>query len=88
MSSCNNNPRSNFCNPHSEFNCHNKLHAGILGIFTPQEIAVGTHFHARQGTKTTPVVWPVEGEIWVSLSGNPVQPKNTYSCVVKVTDLA
>ena len=53
MSSWDTNPWSNFDDPHWELICHNKWHPGTLEISTPQEIAVGTHFHARHGTKTT-----------------------------------
>ena len=36
--------------------------AGTLEIATPLEKAVGTHFHARHGTKTTLVFLPVDEE--------------------------
>ena len=57
------------------------------------ELAVGTHFHVQHGTKTTPVFLPADAEpSWsllpslVSLlSGETVQPENTYSCIVNVT---
>ena len=47
----------------------------------------------EHGTKTTPVVLPADGEAScllppssVSLlSGNTVQPENTYSCILQVT---
>ena len=60
---------------------------------TPPEIAVGTHFHVRYGTKTIPVFLPVDGEVSWSLlpssvsllSSGTVQPENTYSCILKVT---
>ena len=62
-------------------------------MFIPSEIAVGTPFHARHGTKTAPVFLPVDGEAsWLLLpspfsflSGCPMQPENTYSCILKVT---
>ena len=46
------------------------------------------------GTKTTPVFLPAGGEAlwlllpsWVSLlSGGTVQPENTYSLILKITD--
>ena len=46
------------------------------------------------GTETTPVFLPADGEAFLSLppslvsflSGGTVQPENTYSCVLKVTD--
>ena len=48
----------------------------------------------EHGTKTTPVFLPADGEAsWLLLpssvsllSGGTVQPKNTYSCMLKVTD--
>ena len=57
------------------------------------EIAVGTYFHAQDGTKTIPVFSPGDGEAsWLLLpssvsllSGDTVQPENTYSYILKVT---
>ena len=43
------------------------LHLRTSKISTPPEIAVGTHFHARHGTKTTPVFLPADGEASWSL---------------------
>ena len=48
----------------------------------------------KHGTKTTPVFLPADGEAsWLLLSssvsllsGGIVQPKNTYSSILKVTD--
>ena len=48
----------------------------------------------EHGTKTTPVFLPADGEASWSLlpssvsllSGGTVQPENTYSCILKVTD--
>ena len=48
----------------------------------------------KHGTKTTPVFLPADGEAsWLLLpslvsllSGGTVQPENTYSCILKVTD--
>ena len=48
----------------------------------------------EHGTKTTLVFLPADGEASWSLlpslvsllSGNTVQPENTYSCILKVTD--
>ena len=38
-------------------------------FFTPPEIAVGTHFHAQNGTKTTPAFLLADGEpAFISLS--------------------
>ena len=62
-------------------------------IFTPLEIAVGTHFHEQCGTKTTPVLLTADGKASWSLlsslvpllSGGTVQPENTYSCLLKLT---
>ena len=73
--------------------CRNKWHPGTSEISTPSEIALGTHFYARHGTKTIPVFLPANGKaswllllISVSLlSGGTVQPENTYSCILKVT---
>ena len=61
-------------------------------ISTPPEIAVGTHFYAGTGTKTTSVFLPAGGEASWSLllssvsllSGGTVQPENIYSCIFKV----
>ena len=47
----------------------------------------------EHGTKTTPVFLPADGEAsWLLppslvflLSGNTLQPENTYSCILKVT---
>ena len=51
------------------------------------------HFHGQYGTKTTPLILPAAGAAsWLLLpslesllSGNIVQPENTYSCILKVT---
>ena len=93
MSSWDTNPWSNFCDLHWELICRSKWHPGTSEISTPSEIAVGTHFHSRHATKTTPVFLPADGEaswsllpISVSLlSGGTVQPESTYSCILKVT---
>ena len=62
------NPRSNFCDPHWEFIGHNKWHPETLEISTLPEIAVGTHYNARQGTKTILVFLPADGEAsWSAL---------------------
>ena len=82
-----------FDDPHWELICYNKWHPGNSEISTPPEIAVGTEFHARHGTKTIPIFLPVDGEAsWLLLpssvfllSGGTVQPENTYSCILKVT---
>ena len=38
-------------------------------------------------TKTTPVFLPVDEEAsWLLLPGGTLQPENTYSCKLKVTD--
>ena len=86
-------PSLNFCDPYWELICHNKSHPGTSEISTPLEIAIGTHFHARHGTKTNLVFSPADGEAsWLLLpssvsllSGGTVQPENTYSCILKVT---
>ena len=91
--SWNTNRWSNFCDPHWELTFRNKWHPGTLEISTPPEIAVETHFHARNGTKTTLVFLSADGETsWLLfpksislLSGGTLQPKNTYSCILKVT---
>ena len=57
----------NFCDPHWELICRNKWHPGTSEISTPPDIAVGTHFHAQHGTKTTPVFLPTDGEASWSL---------------------
>ena len=92
MSSWDTNPWSNFFDPHWELICRNKWHPGTSEISTPPEIAVGTHFHARHGTKTIPVFLPADGEASWSLlpssvsllSGSTVQPENTYSHILRV----
>ena len=86
MSSWDANPWSNFCDPHWELICCNKWHSG-----NSPEIAVGTHFHARCGTKTASVFLLVDGETsWLLLpssitllSCGTVQLENTYSCILK-----
>ena len=68
MSSWDTNLRGNICDPYWELICHNKLHPRTSKISKPTEIAVGTHFHAQQGTKTTLVFLPANGEIsWTLL---------------------
>lgn len=62
-----------------------------MEILTPLETA--TYLHGRHDSKTTPVVLLIEAEVSLSqlpslvtlLSGGALQPKNTYSCIVKVT---
>ena len=63
----------------SQRNCRNQLRhpslshieqecqESISEISTPPETAVGTHFHARHGTKTIPVFLPAYGEVSWSL---------------------
>ena len=66
---------------------------GTSEISTSLEIAEGTHFHAQHGTKTTIVFLSADGEASWSLlpssvyflSGGTVPPKDTYSCILKVT---
>ena len=66
---------------------------GTSKISTPPEIAVDARFHARHGTKTTPLFLQADGEASWSLlpssvsllSGGTVQPENTYSRIFKVT---
>ena len=51
------------------------------------------HFHGQHGTKTIPLFLPADGTAsWLLLpslesllSGDIVQPENTYSCILKVT---
>ena len=65
-----------------------------LEISLQPEIALATHFHAQHGMKTFLVFLPADGEaswlllpILVSLlSDSTVQPENTYSCILKVSD--
>ena len=93
MSSWDTNPWNHFCDPHSELISHNKWHPGTSEISTPPEIAVGTHFHVRHGTKTIPIFLPADREAsWSQipssvflLSGGRVQPESTYLCILKVT---
>ena len=92
MSSWDINPSSNFCDPDWELICHKKWHPGTSEISTPPKIAATAYFHAQHGTKTTLVFLPADGEASWSLlqssasllSGNTVQPENTYSCIFKV----
>ena len=94
MSSSDTNPWTNFCDPHWELIFCNKWHPWISKISTPTEIAVGTHFHMQPNTKATPVFSSADGEVsWLLppslvslLSGSTVQPENTCSCILKVTD--
>ena len=96
MSSWDTNPWKKFCDPHWELICCNKCHPATSEIFTPQELAVGTHFHVWHGTKTTPAFIPADGDAsWLLLpssvslpSGSTVQPENTYSCILTVTGQA
>ena len=61
-------PWSNFCDPHWELICRNKWQLATSGISISPEIAVGTHFYARHGTKTTPVLLPTDGKaFWLLL---------------------
>ena len=53
MGSWDTNPCSNFCEPHWVLICHYKWHPGSSEMSTLPEIAVGIHFHAQHGTKTT-----------------------------------
>ena len=50
------NPWSIFCDPYWELICRNKWHPRTSEISTPLEMAVGTHFHVRYGTKPIPVM--------------------------------
>ena len=73
--------------------CHNESQPETSEISTPSEIAVGTHFDAQYGTKTTLVFLSDDGETSWSLlpslvsllSCSTVQPENTYSSILKVT---
>ena len=86
MSSWDTNSWSNFCDPHWELIFHNKWHPGTLEKSKPPKMAVETHFHVWNGTKTSPVFLPVDGKAywlvhpgWVSLvSCGTVQPENNY----------
>ena len=86
-------PWSNFCDPHWKLICCNKWHPRTPEIFAPLQIAVGTHFQVRHGTKAAPVFLAADGEAsWLLLpssvslvSGGTVQPVNTYYCILKVT---
>ena len=81
---------SNFCDPQWELICHNECHSVTFEISTPPKKGVETNFHAWHGIL---VFLPVDGEATqlllpssVSLiSGNKVQPENTYSCIHKMT---
>ena len=75
--------------------CHNKWHPGTMETSTPPEIAVGTHFHARHGTKLPSIftcwwrsilVPTSKFDLLITVSGGTVQPENTYSCILKVID--
>ena len=86
------NPWNNFRDHHWKFICNNKLYLETLKSSTPLEIAIGTYFHIRHGTKTTPVFLFADREVfWLLLpssvsllSGSTVQPEDTYSCILKV----
>ena len=83
---------SNFCDLHWVLIFCNKWHPGTSGISTPLKIAVGTHFHAQNGTETIPVLLNADKKSLRPrslslLSGNKVQPENTYSYFVMVTGL-
>ena len=68
-------------------------HPGASEISTSPEIAVGTHFNVRHGTKTILVFLPADRETCWSLlpssvsllSDATMQPENNYSCILKVT---
>ena len=68
-------------------------HTRTLETSTPPKTAIGTHFHAQHGTKTILVFLPTDGEASWSLlpslvsilSGNTMQPENTYSSILTVT---
>ena len=82
-------PWSNFCDPHWELICRNKWQLATSGISISPEIAVGTHFYARHGTKTTPVLLPTDGKaFWLLLlSRSPYcqATECTYYFIQKVT---
>ena len=61
------NPWRNFCGPHWKLFCPNKWHPGTSEISTLPKLTVGTCFHERNGTKTTPVFSPADGEAFCSL---------------------
>ena len=62
------NPGHNICDPHWKLICRNKWHPETSEIFTPPEIAAGTLFHVRHGTKTALVFLLVGGEVsWLLL---------------------
>ena len=71
----------------------NSWHTWISEISTPLKIAVETHFHVQHGLKTIPVSLRNDGKASrlllrssVSLLlGGTVKPRNTYSCILKVT---
>ena len=92
MSSWDTNLWRNFCDPHWELICHNKWHPGTSETSTLPETAVGTHFNAQHGYKTTPVFLPAEGEasrlllpsLVSLLSGSTIHPENNYSCILNV----
>ena len=70
-------PWNNFCDPHWKLMCRKKWHLGTSGISPPPEIALATHFYARHGFKTTPVVLPADWETKRSLLPSLVSSLNS-----------
>ena len=70
MSSWDTNLWGNICDPYWELICHNKWQPRTSEISKPTEITVVTHFHVQQGTKTSLVFLPADGETsWTLLPG-------------------
>ena len=56
-------------------------------LSSPAELAVGRHFHAGHGTRTTLVFLCADGEasrLVSLLPAGAVHLENTYSCIIKV----
>ena len=78
---------SNFCDPDWELICCKKWHP----VTSTSKIAIRKYFHARHGSKITPILLHVDGGASQSLSsisvpsGDTAQPENSYSCILTGT---
>ena len=83
---------SSFCDPYWELICRNKWYSRTSEIPTPPQIALGT-FMCDMTLKlpwyyyllTEKSHWLLLPTLYSLLSGDTVQPENTYSCTFKVT---
>ena len=75
----------NFYKPHWDLICLNKWHPGTSKKSAPNSCR-GT-FMGNIALKQPLVYLPADGDIsWLLLSGGTMQPENTYSCILEVTD--